>query len=180
MSLEEIYYVSQTIAAVAIVGSLALVILQLRQSEKTQRALVHQTRADRNVTVARNMVDADVARLLAKAAAHEASFSTTEIVQLMGLLRMQAISVDDTTWQRLAGLLDDAAVENAWQSSKALLALPALRATWPLVRPGIADNLAAEFERRAIQGTDILQAEWGQAWRASYEQLLQQNSRAGG
>jgi hypothetical protein len=174
MSLEEVYYVSQTIAAVAIIGSLVLVIIQLRQSDKTQRALVHQTRADRNVTVARSMLDADVARLLAKAAAHEASFSAAEIVQLMGLLRVQVMAVDDTIWQRSVGLLDDTAVESAWQSSKALLALPALRATWPLVRPGFAESLATEFEKRAIEGADVLQAEWEQAWRTSYAQLLQQ------
>jgi hypothetical protein len=175
MSLEEIYYVSQAIAAVAIIGSLVLVIIQLRQSDKTQRALVHQTRADRNVLVARNMVDADVARLFAKAASHEANFSAAEIVQLMGLLRVQVMAVDDTIWQRSVGLLDDTAVEGAWQSSKALLALPALRATWPLVRPGFADSLATEFEKRAIQGVAIFSPEWEEAWRASYAQILPHN-----
>ena len=42
MSLEEIFYVSQTVAAVAIVASLIFVGLQIRHSSRTTRAQIHQ------------------------------------------------------------------------------------------------------------------------------------------
>ena len=47
MSLEHIFYVSQSIAAVAVIASLLYLSQQVRQSERVQRATMQQARADR-------------------------------------------------------------------------------------------------------------------------------------
>jgi hypothetical protein len=47
MSLEQIFYVSQSVAAIAVVASIVYLAQQVRQSERIQRAMVQQGRADR-------------------------------------------------------------------------------------------------------------------------------------
>jgi hypothetical protein len=47
MSLEQIFYVSQSIAAVAVIASLLYLAAQVRQAERVQRATMQQGRADR-------------------------------------------------------------------------------------------------------------------------------------
>jgi hypothetical protein len=44
VTLEQISYLSQSIAAIAVVASLVFVGVQIRQSEKTQRAAMHTSR----------------------------------------------------------------------------------------------------------------------------------------
>jgi hypothetical protein len=47
MTLEQIFYLSQSIASVAVVGSLIYLGLQVRGAERSQRAIMQQGRADR-------------------------------------------------------------------------------------------------------------------------------------
>jgi hypothetical protein len=47
MTLEQIFYLSQSVASVAVVGSLIYLGLQVRSAERSQRAIMQQGRADR-------------------------------------------------------------------------------------------------------------------------------------
>jgi len=47
MTLEQIFYLSQSVASVAVVGSLIYLGLQVRSAECSQRAIMQQGRADR-------------------------------------------------------------------------------------------------------------------------------------
>ena len=174
MPLEDLYFISQIVAAVAIVASLIFVGLQLRQSDKTQRALMHQARADRSVGVAQLMSDPDVAQLLSKVARGEKLFSAAEIFQLMGILRTQVFAVDDTIWQKSKGLLDEAAAESAWQSTRQLLSFPAMRATWALARAGFSPSLVANIEEHAIADAPMFAGDLAAAWQGAYSELMVQ------
>ena len=48
MSLEQVFYLSQSIASIAVVGSLIYLGLQVRSAERSQRAIMQQGRADRS------------------------------------------------------------------------------------------------------------------------------------
>jgi hypothetical protein len=47
MTLEQIFYLSQSVASVAVVGSLIYLGLQVRSAERSQRAIMQQGRPDR-------------------------------------------------------------------------------------------------------------------------------------
>lgn len=47
MSLEQVFYLSQSIASIAVVGSLIYLGLQVRGADRSQRAVMQQGRADR-------------------------------------------------------------------------------------------------------------------------------------
>ena len=62
MTLEAVYFLSQIVAAAVIVASLLFVGLQLRQSDKTQRALVHQSTVQRTIALNQRLTDAHIDR----------------------------------------------------------------------------------------------------------------------
>jgi hypothetical protein len=47
LTLEEVFYLSQSIASVAVVGSLIYLGLQVRAADRGQRSIMQQGRADR-------------------------------------------------------------------------------------------------------------------------------------
>ena len=53
MTLEQIFYLSQSVASIAVVGSLIYLGLQVRSAERSQRAIMQQGRADRAVELTR-------------------------------------------------------------------------------------------------------------------------------
>ena len=67
MTLETVYFVSQIVAAVAIVATLLFVGLQLRQSDRTQRALVHQSTIARTIELNQRLTDPHIIALVMKA-----------------------------------------------------------------------------------------------------------------
>lgn len=67
MTLEQIFYLSQSIASVAVVSSLIYLGLQVRSAERGQRAIMQQGRADRASNAALAIAHPELARVFQKA-----------------------------------------------------------------------------------------------------------------
>jgi hypothetical protein len=144
MTLEEVYFVSQTISAVAIVASLFYVILQVREMHRNQRALIQQGRAFRNTTFTLRQTEAEMAELLTKATSDTgwATINDVELTKLIGWVRGLVFHFEDSYLQHRAGLMDDRAYAAAKSSIATILSRPALRATWELTRSFHAKEFA--------------------------------------
>lgn len=149
MTLEELFFISQTVAAVAIVTSLFYVVVQLREAQRNQRALVQQGRAFRNTTFALRQTEAEMADLLVKATSHAdwASISDVQLMQLIGWTRGLVFHFEDSYLQHRDGLMDDRAFESAKSSVANILSRPALRAIWELTRGFYSRDLAAYVDQ---------------------------------
>lgn len=136
MTLEELYFISQTVAAVAIVASLFYVMLQLQAMHKNQRALIQQGRAQRNMAFALRQTEVEMAELLTKATSDDGwmSLNDVELTKLIGWTRGLLFHFEDSYLQHLDGLMDDRAFEAAKSSIITILSRPALRAIWDLTR----------------------------------------------
>jgi hypothetical protein len=66
MTLEQIFYLSQSVASVAVVGSLIYLGLQVRSAERSQRAIMQQGRADRASNAALAIASPELARVFQK------------------------------------------------------------------------------------------------------------------
>src|SRR5579863_7507631 len=75
MSLEQIFYLSQSVASVAVIGTLIYLGLQVRAAERSQRAIMQQGRADRAANGALALADAELARVFRKAAAGDSGLT---------------------------------------------------------------------------------------------------------
>jgi hypothetical protein len=81
MSLEQIFYLSQSVASVAVIGTLIYLGLQVRAAERSQRAIMQQGRADRAAHGALDLSDPDMARIFQKGAAGDARLTRKEFTQ---------------------------------------------------------------------------------------------------
>src|SRR5580704_14319817 len=99
MSLENIFYISQSVASVAVVASLIFVGIQVRGAERAQRAIMQQGRADRTSVTAIALADPVLARVWRKGVAGDTDLTRDEFTQWMMLARASFLSGEDSFLQ---------------------------------------------------------------------------------
>ncbi|MGD0189562.1 MAG: hypothetical protein ABSD74_02355 [Rhizomicrobium sp.] len=134
MTLEDIFYVSQSIASVAVVGSLIYVGLQVRQAERSQRGLMQQARADRTSTNSITVADPVLSRIWLKGMAGDADLTAVEFTQWMLICRSAFLSGEDSILQYKAGLLSKETYDTYVAGVRHFMATPGFRAGWKLSR----------------------------------------------
>ena len=150
MTLEDASLISQIIAAIAVVASLIFVGLQLRQNDKTQRAAMHQARADRIIGIFHHLAEPHMAAAMAKADQAPETMSAEELIQLRSFITVNVLSLEDQLRQQKAGLLDPAAVRRTRHFGKIIFSSPAVRAAWQLLRPGMDPQQVETVEKELI------------------------------
>ena len=130
MTLEQVFFVTQSIAAAAVVASILYLAREVRQSERVQRATMQQGRADRASQASLTIASADLARIWQKALSPKPDLTQEEFAQWALMCRASFLSGEDSYLQHKAGLLD----EVAWSSYVAgvhfYMASPGMRAMW--------------------------------------------------
>jgi hypothetical protein len=132
MSLENIFYLSQTVASGAVVCSLIYLALQVRGAERAQRAIMQQGRANRASVAAFTLANPDLARIWRKGLAGDGDFTRDEFAQWMLLARALFLSGEDSFLQHKAGQLDQQAFASYVAGASFYMASPGLRAAWKL------------------------------------------------
>ena len=138
MTLESVYFLSQIVAAVALIASLLFVGLQLRLSDKTQRALVHQATIQRTIELNQRLTDAHIVALVSKARDPRMSWSVEEIWQMRVMIRVIVLHVTDMQWQHRAGLLDASTFDSVLTVTRGVFALPGVRICWQMILPRVS------------------------------------------
>lgn len=130
MTLEQVFFVSQSIAAAAVVASILYLAREVRQSERVQRATMQQGRADRASKASLTIASAELARIWQKGLSRKPYLTEEEFAQWALICRAAFLSGEDSYLQHKAGLLD----EVAWGSYVAgihfYMGSPGMRAMW--------------------------------------------------
>ena len=92
MTLEQIFYLSQSIASVAVVGSLIYLGLQVRSAERSQRAIMQQGRADRASNAALAIASPELAHVFQRGVAGDPTLTREELTQWMMICRALFLS----------------------------------------------------------------------------------------
>jgi hypothetical protein len=130
MSLEDIFYVSQSIAAVAVIASILYLARQVRQADRVQRATMQQGRADRAAFNAMALANPELARVFRKGVAGDPNLTRDEFTQWMQMCRAAFLSGEDSFLQHEAGMISDAAFDSYVEGVKFYFAMPGMRAAW--------------------------------------------------
>lgn len=158
MLLEQISYFSQTVAAVAVVVSLIYLAIQVRQTERNQRAMMQQVRTDRGIVLSKCFSEPHMSVIWAKIMRDEPDFSREEQAQLLGYVRSLALNLLDAHALHQMKLLSDEAFERAGAGSRYFFARPRARATWELVRPQFTSRDARVVDSMVIDGVALAAA----------------------
>ena len=132
MSLADIADLSQIIASIAVVASLIYLAVQVGQTERNQRAMIQQGRADRASAGALLLAAPEMATVFRKGMAGDPALTQEEFDQLLMMCRGLLLSGEDSFLQHSAGLLDQGAFDSWVAGARAYMAAPGLRAVWTM------------------------------------------------
>jgi hypothetical protein len=154
MSLQEISYICQIAASVAVVGSLIYLARQVRQAERNQRAIIQQGRADRTAAGAFALAAPQMASVFSKGKSGK-QLTHEEFEQWMMMCRAVLFGAEDSFLQHEAGLLDKSAYESVLAGAQFNLASPGVRASWKLLS-GQFGREFREFVDASIERTPVV------------------------
>jgi hypothetical protein len=133
MTLEQIFYLSQSIASVAVIGTLIYLGVQIRDTERNQRAIMQQGRADRVTQTTLALASSpQLTALWSRLFAPNPEFTPDELSHIMLIWRVAFISGEDSFLQHRSGALDDAAFNSFTSGVRLFMQSPGMRAGWRL------------------------------------------------
>jgi hypothetical protein len=170
VTLEDIFYISQSIASVAVVGSLIYVGLQVRHAQRSQRGLMQQARADRTSTGSMTAAGSELSRIWMKGGAGDADLTPVECTQWLLMARASFLSGEDSLLQYRAGFLSKATYNSYVAGARFYMAKPGFRAAWKMQRASFGPEFRA-FADRILNETPVAPeadtlAEWNALVRA--------------
>ncbi len=95
MSLNDLSDLGQFISSLAVLGSLIYVAIQIRQTERNQRALILQGRAARIAQTTMVTADPQLATVFAKGLSGAEDLSESEFVQFQQIFRATSVSGEE-------------------------------------------------------------------------------------
>ncbi|HEY1710062.1 MAG TPA: hypothetical protein VGG10_17460 [Rhizomicrobium sp.] len=171
MSLSDLAALGSFISGIAVVATLAFLLLQTRQTLMNQRSLMQQGRTARIVDGMYRQMEP---RLLDVALRGRDGDPTLEPLQVETFLRVaQAtlISMEDTYIQHRLGTIDPA----VWKTSTArladLLAQPGMRAAWSSLRSYFGREFGAHCDRLIAETPLVSPANRVAKWKADVAAL---------
>ena len=157
MTLSDIASIASAIGSLAVLASLVYLTLQIRQTEKNQRALMDQGVATRNTHIIMFHAQPHINALSARVLAGETQFTAEEIGLLTLRVRTTMLSCQDTYVQHKAGLADKMTLENSVAVLRFVLSQPVYRAIWAGSRRALFVGVAG-LRRKANRGSSACPA----------------------
>jgi hypothetical protein len=164
MSLEQVFYLSQSIASIAVVGSLIYLGVQVRGAERSQRAIMQQGRADRSSNASLTIANPELARVWQKGMDGDPPLTRDELTQWLLLCRSAFLSGEDSFLQHKAGALDQRAFDSYCAGVRSYMSRPGFRVAWRLLGSQFGKEFRAFVDAQvaaAPTASDVdLHAEW--------------------
>lgn len=167
MTLEEINYISQTIAAGAVIASLIYLAIQTRQAARSSRAAMHENRASTVLRHIDKWTDADFSEIWFKGNKGAADMTDDEVrrytMQVSGLIVMW----EERFRQKKEGMLD----QNRWATSENTIMMltrsPGIRAVVTQMRPRLDPDFGAIMDKYVAMGRAAPVVDQAVMWRAA-------------
>jgi hypothetical protein len=151
MTLADLSSLGSFVGALAVVGSLVYLGLQVKQAEKNQRAMMQQGRADRISLNCFTMAEPGLSAVYYRGLNGDETMTEEQIDQFMLIVRGALISAEDSFLQNHAGLLDPAAFNSFHAGMRSFFMLPGLRAAWQLSSSQFGDEFARFMNELMIE-----------------------------
>jgi hypothetical protein len=147
MSIADLGSLGALASAVAVLASLVYLNIQVRQTERNQRALLNQAIATRAIDVLRWRSAPPVADLFTRVESGETEFTAVEVTQLCFMLRITVAMNQDSHLQHAVGLVDQRTVVLTEGGLRGHLRWAVFRGVWSIIRGEFSAETVALVER---------------------------------
>ncbi len=167
MILEEVFYLSQSVASVAVVGTLIYLGIQVRSADRGQRSIMQQGRADRASKTALTLAAPELAAVWQKGMIADPALTRTEVTQWLLVCRSAFLSGEDSFLQHQVGALDEAAFDSYCAGVRSYMGHVGFRAAWKVLGDqfgkGFREFVDAQLATTPVAGSVDLYEEWQKA-----------------
>jgi len=150
MSLSDLASLATVISSLAVLVSLIYVSLQIRQSEKNQRAAQDQGAGTRNIDINIFHADPRINALTTRVTTGDTDFTAEELSLLHIRLRTSILTAQDILVQKKAGLVDKITLETCDAVIKFIMAQPVYRALWIRSRTNYATDVQEYVDKLIV------------------------------
>ena len=134
MSLSDLASLGSFVSGVAVVVTLLFLVLQMRQTERIQQAVLHQGFSTRESELNFKILEPHLLGVYQKALTSNADLTEAEIVELLVMVRGFFLATEDMYFLRKSSLIDEASFQTGLGVFRTFASLPLFRAAWPMVR----------------------------------------------
>lgn len=147
MTLTDLASIGTLVSSAAVLISLIYVAIQVRITEKNQRALINQGVLNRTVEMVKWNAEPHISDLVTRVFLGDTEFSAEEINRLRLIMRVRLSNFQDAFVQRRLRLVDSITYDNALIGIKVLMAQPVFRAMWMRHRETYSAELSELVDR---------------------------------
>ena len=134
MNFADVAAIAGAISALAVLVSLLFLNIQVRLTEKNQRALTQQGRAGRTADIAMRLMAADFSVIFCRCKNGDPSITEPMLDQFMGYCRAVFLGAEDSFIQHEESLLSELAFVSFSLSLREIFVSPGVRAIWKMTR----------------------------------------------
>jgi hypothetical protein len=142
MTLSDLAALGSLVSGAAVVLTLVLLLLQIRQTNRNQRATVQQNRVTRSAEFILRGIDPSIVPAWMQGAEGDPQIGPERHWQFITLMRTFFLGLEDTYFQHRLGLVDDGTLVGVRRLMCRHFAAPGVRAAWRQLRdvfdPGFA------------------------------------------
>lgn len=168
MSLSDLAAIGSFISGAAVVVTLILLLLQMRQADKSQRAMIQQTRLSRSSDQLMQLAQPALAHVWSKGRFTDA-LTPEEFIQFAVINSAMLRTAEDVYFQHDLGFLDAASRDNSLGALRGLLRSRGGRAFWLGARANYDAKFVARIDglmAEKLEPEDEVLARWKAQWKA--------------
>jgi hypothetical protein len=151
MTLSDLASIGSLVSGVAVLISLIYLALQMRQSERNQRAMIQQARASRTSDLMVSVSQPGIIESYYKVMDGDGDVSIVDIRRFGTLFRASLYGFEDAYFQHKNRLLDDNAFASTLGTIRWVLRWPGVRVSWKLQRQMHDQGFAALIDSLLLE-----------------------------
>jgi hypothetical protein len=167
MTLEEIYYISQVVAAAAVIASLIYLAIQTRQAARSSRAAMHENRVATILRHVDKQTEAAFSEIWFKGNTGAADMTDDEVRRYTLQVAGMVIMWEERFRQKKEGMLDQSRWAASENSIMLLTQSSGFRAVVTLVRPRMDPDFGAIMDKYVAIGRAAPVVDQAAMWRAA-------------
>jgi hypothetical protein len=154
MTLADLSSLGSFVSGIAVVITLIFLLLQMRQANLNQRALMQQMRSARISELLLKATEPHLSETVNRAVANDKDIDATQITSFVMFITASLINWEDGFLQHRAGTLDESSFGSDIAIIKAWAALPSFRAIWQMRRHTFAKEYIS-FVDELVRNTKV-------------------------
>jgi len=164
MPLEDVYYASQVVAAVAIIGSLIYLGVQTQQTSKNQRAMMHWNRMVALHEATSKLNNPTFASISRAGVAADPQMDLMASHAFAAFARAQLFTLQEVFLEHGEGMIDDRRWDGSRNGLKAVFSFPGYRAAYKLNRATFDSEFVALVDALIIEANKTPPLDQAVAW----------------